>query len=492
TCGSTFPDVCQFPKTSLYTCSAEGATPTNETTCNAGCEVSTPDDRCVSRCAQQAKDAAGAIDSVVRVLRATSSAASADEVATLNLPPFFNLLTELSTSLLNAANDDAALSAISASAKNTANGAFMVLQGALKQKLFQNATRDSLIPANTTEREKAIASLSALVTCTASTKIDCAGLTKLYKSFVDVATPLAAKYPDPMPDQREGKTGTAKMSEMLADAVTGINTAIEKVDPVSLKSSGLLLNKLIGVSSNKKYGPTSQTMILVYDSAGYAAECAGLNVTDWRDVCKTFGLRTSGFLGDFIQMVQNFLGQVPLIGPLVVDPVLTELKKLVIDAQTGAATAIGGALSAIEAVLSILSITGVPDNTNPIRDFVLNTVGIRDVPGECGKPDACQGVIMATKMIVAGAYKLLNTLGIPAMVLDPLKSALDEVLKGLNGATAGVIKSAADILKTAIGIAKLPLSILPNGAGDKAAQALNTIVNGLDAILTCWINNPKV
>ncbi|KAG0014720.1 hypothetical protein BGZ82_001670, partial [Podila clonocystis] len=499
-CGSTFPPICKFSNTSLYTCTAAGVTPSDPKNCTAGCELSSPDNRCINPCAQLAKDAAAAIDSVVKVLSDSLSKASADEVAKLDLPPFISLFTELSTNLTKAADDTDALSAMSSSVNKTVNGAFMVLQSALKQNLFQNATRDLLIPANSTLRTQVMSSLTKLISCTGNKTIDCSGLNKLYKSFVNVATPIVAKYTETVSDPREGKTGKVALSVLLPEAVSAIDSAIATRNQTKLDASGLLLNKIIGLASSKKFGPSRETLIFVYDSAGYAAECAGLNVTDWQNFCKTFGRRTSGFLGDFIQMVNNFLGQVPFFGPLVVKPFLDELKELVDDAQTGAATAIGGALSAIEAVLSILSITGVPDNTNPIRDFVLNIVGIRDMPAECGTPDACQGVIMAVKMLINAAATLLNNLGIPVAITDMLKGVINDILRGLNTGSAAIINTAASGLRGVIALATTLLTPIDLAAGligvapllPKVKQALDTIINGLEAILKCWVTNPKV
>ena len=129
-----------------------------------------------------------------------------------------------------------------------------------------------------------MASLAALVSCTGSTNIDCTGLNQLYQSLVTVATSVVAPFTNLVTDIRAGASAsaTATLSAQLATAVSGINSAISPPNQPLLNASGLLLNGLIGLASNTQYGNSSQAMIFVYDSAGYAAGCAGntLNIND--------------------------------------------------------------------------------------------------------------------------------------------------------------------------------------------------------------------
>ncbi|KAG0023832.1 hypothetical protein BGZ81_007911, partial [Podila clonocystis] len=498
-CGSTFPPSCNFTSTALYTCTAAGATPSAPKNCTAGCELTQPDNRCANPCVQQAKDATAAINTVVQSLTTILGQTGADNVSSSELPVFIKLFTDLATNLTSATNDEVALTAIAYSARYTANATFLILQSALNQSLFQNATRDLLLPVNATQRNQVITLLTALVTCTNSTTKDCTALNQLFQSFVVVANKVLSAYTTPVADQRAGASGTATatFTVQLASAVADITSAIATVNQTKLDASGLLLNKIIGLASNKKYGISSQALIFVYDSAGYAAACAGLNVTNWQDPCFAFGQRTQGFLADLIAMIQSFLGQVPIIGPMVVDPVLTQLRLLLVDAQTGIATAIGGVLSAIDAILSILSFGGASPGTDAIRDYILGIVGITNPPPQCAPKQGCQGVIMAFKMLLEAVYAIINNIPLigPAAV-GLLKPFTDAFLSGLNSATGATIAGLANTLITGIGTISTTLrntfGLLP-GFGTaiaKLADALDIIVKAAQDILNCYINNP--
>ncbi|KAG0038534.1 hypothetical protein BGZ83_003055, partial [Gryganskiella cystojenkinii] len=196
-CASTFPPSCRLSNTSLYTCTAAGAIPSNPKNCTAGCELTRPDNRCQSPCAQPAKDAASAINNVVQTLTGVLGKSSADNVSTVELPVLIKLFTDLSTNLTKAADDEAALFAISYSVNMTANAGFMILRSGLFWNFFQNATRDALVPVNTTQQAQMVALLNTLISCTGSTAKDCSAINALYKEFVRVATPVIAAYTTP-------------------------------------------------------------------------------------------------------------------------------------------------------------------------------------------------------------------------------------------------------------------------------------------------------
>ncbi|KAG0045125.1 hypothetical protein BGZ83_009638, partial [Gryganskiella cystojenkinii] len=303
-------------------------------------------------------------------------------------------------------------------------------------------------------------------------------------------------------DNRVGAASgaTATFSVQFASAITDLDSAIATNDQTKLNAAGLLLNQTIGLAMDPKYGSSAAVMGFAYDAVGYAAECAGLNVTDWRDPCKIFAQRSSGFLADFVNFIQQNLNKIPIVGPYVVDPVLGEFKKLLVDAQTGMATAAGGILAAIQALLTILDVAGPNDATNQIRGYILNLVGITNPPPQCAQGGGCQGVIMAVQMLLNAALALLNKLGVPKGITDLLTPIVNNITQGLNSGSTTLITDAAAALRSLIGSASGIVSaanLLIGWFGipfdlKGITDALNIILNGLEAILSCWVTNPKV
>ncbi|KAG0044733.1 hypothetical protein BGZ83_009991, partial [Gryganskiella cystojenkinii] len=495
-CGSTFPANCSLTPTALYTCTAAGAKPSDPKNCTAGCLLTRPDNSCASPCVQPAKDAASALNTVVQTLTTVLQKATADNTATVELPVFIKLFTDLSTNLTTAAaGPEDALVAISYSVNMTANAGFMILRSGLYWNVFQNATRDGLVPVNTTQKAQVLTLLNALIACTGSTTKDCSALNALYKEFVRVATPVIAAYTTPVKDNRVGAASgaTATFSVQFASAIADLDSAIATKNQTKLNAAGLLLNQIIGLAMDPKYGSSAAAMGFAYDAAGYAAECAGLNVTDWRDPCKIFGQRTMGYLVDLVSFLGNILESVPIVGPLVAKPILDQLKLLLVDAQTGIATAIGGILSIVQAILAILDIAGPGDTTNQIRDYILKMVGITNPPPEC-QTGGCQGIIMAFKALLDGVYNIINQIPvIGSFVTGILKGLTDPLIDAINQGSAALIGGAAKILLDGIGgittAVNNTFGLIPF-IGDyikRLTAPFDILVKGVQAILTCWI-----
>ncbi|GJJ71488.1 hypothetical protein EMPS_03838 [Entomortierella parvispora] len=508
-CGSTFPPNCGLSATSLYTCVQVGSPPMPlppmvPTNCTAGCELSIPDNQCVDPpdppCNQQeATNALTALQAVITSLTSTMAATTADNVSVVDLPVLLQFFSILESNLTSTAPGIGALTQLAGSALNSVNSVFLLLAGALNETLFQNATIYLLAPVIPTLQTGLLSALQALVSCSGSTTKDCTALDQLFNAFTAAALTYVSQFTTPVADQRASNTtaGTATFSAQLTTAAADITASIATVNQTALDASGLLLNRIIGLASNTQYGSASQVMIFAYDAAGYAAACAGLNVTNWQDACNSFGQRTQGFLAGLIGVIQNFLGQLPIVGPYIVDPVLTQLRQLLVDAQTGIATAIGGILSAVEMILSILNIVGGNDSTDQIRNFILGMVGIATPPSQCRQPSGCEGVIMAVKMLINAIYAILDAIPIPMVgpavvaILQPITNAF---LSGLNSATGAVISLAANTLITAIGTVSDMVKNIPfiGSALSTVTDAMDVLVNGAKAILNCYINNPAL
>ncbi|GJJ71489.1 hypothetical protein EMPS_03839 [Entomortierella parvispora] len=499
-CGSTFPPICGFSATTLYSCFAVNNPPyifTDLPNCTAGCELSSPDNQCVNPCTQEAANALTDLQAVITSLTSTIAATTEDNVSVVDLPVLLQFFTTLESNLTSTAPGIGTLTQLAGSALNSVNSVFLLLAGALNETLFQNATINLLAPVNSTLQTGLLSALQALVTCTGSTTKDCTALNQLFNAFTDAALTYVSQFTTPVADQRASNTtaGTATFSAQLTTAAADITASIATVNQTALDASGLLLNLIIGLASNTQYGSASQVMIFVYDAAGYAAACAGLNVTNWQDACNSFGQRTQGFLAGLIGVIQNFLGQIPIVGPYIVDPVLTQLRNLLADAQTGVADAIGGILSAVQMILSILNIVGSNDSTEQIQNFILGTVDIATPPSQCPQPSGCGGVIMAFNMLLTAVYALLDANPMTTIVVGLVQPLANEFLSALNSATGSVIISAATMFIS--DMVELNDDLVMNfpsidGALSTVTSALDVLANGAQAIINCYINNPAL
>ncbi|KAK3833352.1 MAG: hypothetical protein JOS17DRAFT_75255 [Linnemannia elongata] len=162
--------------------------------------------------------------------------------------------------------------------------------------------------------------------------------------------------------------------------------------------------------------------------------------------------RLSGILGDFIQFIQDNIGSFPVVGPLIITPLLAALKALVIDLQTGLATSIGGTVAIFYGILQMVNIVSPANQTNPIRDYLLRLLGLLDIPTECGGGGSnCTGFIQIVRML-ANAL-LVQIAAIPvagymiASVLDPL---IDGLFKAFTAGTSTAINTSYTALNAAL------------------------------------------
>jgi len=226
----------------------------------------------------------------------------------------------------------------------------------------------------------------------------------------------------------------------------------------------------------------------------------GLNVTNWQNICNAFTQRTQGFLTDLINVINSFLGQVPDVGPYIVSPVLVQLNQLLVDAQTGMATAISGVLSAVQMLLSIVNllgnIFGPSASTEAIQDYLLGIVGITNPPPQCATQGGCEGAIMAFSTLLNGVYSFLDSINFfGSSEVAPLQSVANTFLTALNTATAATITGVVNTFVTATAVV---ISNASNLVGIQSSiisdieSALDILSNAAEAISTCYINNPTL
>ncbi|KAF9943437.1 hypothetical protein BGZ70_005975, partial [Mortierella alpina] len=176
------------------------------------------------------------------------------------------------------------------------------------------------------------------------------------------------------------------VSQDLTTSTKEFDMALPVGNIAALNESATLMNKIIGYTSGnvQRYGNISDSVMLVYDSAKEVVVCKGLNATQFLDKCSTYTDRLNGVLSDFIQFIETNIGLIPVVGPLIVNPLLDALRHLLIDVQNGVATALGGVVSLLSALVQVLNVVSPPSSTNIVRDYLLRLVGIMDVPAECG------------------------------------------------------------------------------------------------------------
>ncbi|KAF9553263.1 hypothetical protein EC968_010572, partial [Mortierella alpina] len=228
-----------------------------------------------------------------------------------------------------------------------------------------------------------------------------------------------------------------RVSGDLSTSTKQFDVALPDGNIAALNESATLLNKIIGYTSGnvQMYGNISDSVMLVYDSAREVVVCKarggrqmsktstvdhsihsdcflvdlGLAVNQFLDKCSAYADRLNGVLSDFIQFIEANIGFIPVVGPLIVNPLLDALRHLLIDVQNGVATALGGVVSLLNAIVQVLNVVSPPSSTNIVRDYLLRLVGIMDVPAECGGlSDRCSGLFKIVHMITDGVLNLIG------------------------------------------------------------------------------------
>lgn len=180
-----------------------------------------------------------------------------------------------------------------------------------------------------------------------------------------------------------------------------------------------------------------------------------MNETLFADKCALY--RMQGVLGDFIQFFQDNLGSIPVVGPLIINPLLVLLKAYVIDLQRSGATAVGGIASVFYGILQMIKIVSPGDQTNPIRDYILRLVGLLDVPTECaGGVSPCTGLIQIVMMLGEAVINLISQIPVVGYMIGvTLNPILDGLLKALTSGTSAVINTSYNALNSALKVVEI-------------------------------------
>ncbi|KAF9936164.1 hypothetical protein BGZ70_006817, partial [Mortierella alpina] len=98
-CGSAFPESCGLDKSSIYTCSGVETMPSDPINCTLGCELSSPDNRCMVDRSADIKDLTSVIDTIIGTM---NNNLRANNLTLVAFPPLVSLLNEVEANLTRA------------------------------------------------------------------------------------------------------------------------------------------------------------------------------------------------------------------------------------------------------------------------------------------------------------------------------------------------------------------------------------------------------
>ncbi|KAG0071862.1 hypothetical protein BGZ90_012103, partial [Linnemannia elongata] len=468
TCGSAFPTSCGLSSGTLYNCTAVGVTPVLASVCVAGCYASLPQASCKKECATAVNAATAQISTVTAAMTALLLTNNLTQVV---YAPLIATLNEVSANLAASKDDLTSLANIAAPAGATVASALRLLTTAQVDfrtlNFMTSVALNSSIPDLQTLIQK-------VVSCANSNTADCTGILTMYRRVAAAANIKATQTPAPV---------TADMKSQLAAITTALEQTLTAGDTSTLRATGQTFGALIGKTAGNtvKYGDFSNSLLYMYEAFGEALKCQGVNIALFADKCTMYRDRLSGVLGDFIQFIQDNIGSFPVVGPLIITPLLAALKSLVIDLQTGIATAIGGTVALLYGILQMVNIVSPANQTNPIRDYLLRLVGLLDIPTECGGGGSnCTGLIQIVRMI-ANAL-LVQIAGIPVagyLIASTLNPLIDGLFQALTLGTSAVIYASY----TALNAALTALALVPYFG--TISTPLQYMVNAVKQIADC-------
>ncbi|KAF9438506.1 hypothetical protein BGZ76_007314 [Entomortierella beljakovae] len=483
-CGSEFPESCGFSNSSIYTCSGVGATPSAPEECTAGCDYTVPDNRCISACGALAEQLASSLLEVVESLKQVAEDTSlGDEFVGTALQPFIDLLTSLATNLTSASADPSLLTTVTGTTSTTLTAAIDLFKSV--EGIFGSTTVPLTDPILTTLNTTVLSVLEQLVSCTKAVPGDCFGIQTLYKSFANIAQTTVSTITTPIPDPLDFTSGvTSTISNLLTTVVDDIGTAIDSTTTAALEETGTLLNALIGMTGGNTalYGSTSKVLSVVNDAVELALTCAGVNGT-LGDECTQYRAKLQGILVDLIGFIETNMNSVPVVGPLIVSPIVTQLKNALNDLESGATTAVTGVVSILIGIMDIIDIAVPVEIDNPIRDYLQKILSMFTIPPGCGEqPGACTGLISIVEMLADACVELVSQIplaGIAAKAVLP--GFIDSMMTAIRSGSTTAIQTAYDVLATPVGVVEM----IP-GIGE-IATPFRIFLDACKAILDCLV-----
>ncbi|OAQ29267.1 hypothetical protein K457DRAFT_894951 [Linnemannia elongata AG-77] len=476
-CGASFAPSCNLIPSALYTC-VSGQAPVLKVDCGAqACVLSGLNAVCQDpcKCRSIAATCGSAFPTSCGLSSGTlyncTAVGETPVLASVVYAPLIATLNEVSANLAASKDDLTSLANIAAPAGATVASALQLLTTAQVDfrtlNFMTSVALNSSIPDLQTLIQK-------VVSCANSNTADCTGILTMYRRVAAAANIKATQTPAPV---------TADMKSQLAAITTALEKTLTTGDTSTLRATGQTFGALIGKTAGNtvNYGDFSNSLLYMYEAFGEALKCQGVNIALFADKCTMYRDRLSGVLGDFIQFIQDNIGSFPVVGPLIITPLLAALKSLVIDLQTGIATAIGGTVALLYGILQMVNIVSPANQTNPIRDYLLRLVGLLDIPTECGGGGSnCTGLIQIVRMI-ANAL-LVQMAGIPVagyLIASTLNPLIDGLFQALTSGTSAVIYASY----TALNAALTTLAFVPYFG--TISTPLQYMVNAIKQIADC-------
>ncbi|KAG0209993.1 hypothetical protein BGX28_009772 [Mortierella sp. GBA30] len=392
-------------------------------------------------------------------------------------PPLVALLTEVQSNISKAGNNLTALTSIVGSASSAVGS---ITQVFLDTEPLLKAYSAIIFGLSNVSDGTLLLLVQGISNCSGTTASDCVGALDLYHSYADSA------------QARTKVLGVGAKAAIMTQVSTDLRSVTAYIDYVLatgnvsiLAAAGSELNRIIGYTTGnvQMYGNISDSVTLVYESAKEVLRCQGFNTTLFANKCSVYTDRLNGVLVDFIQFLQGNIGQIPVIGTLILNPLLGTLQALLTDLQNGVATAVGGVVSMLSATLKLVNIVTPAAETNDIRDYILRLLGIINVPGECGGlTNPCNGLFMIVHLITDATLNLVGAIPLLGfLVKGTLAPVLNGLLSALQSGAAGTIQSALGLVSSALGV----VSIVP-GMGT-ITSVLKILIDAAKSLVDCMV-----
>ncbi|KAI7827977.1 hypothetical protein BC939DRAFT_444205, partial [Gamsiella multidivaricata] len=452
--------------------------------------ISNGDDHCLSPCASLAAGVAGLLDTASQTLKeiVNRNHTHDDPLDRMLVAPFINVIGALATNLTNTVTDSAMLGIVAGSINNTVSGTIQTFQ--IVQNLLAPGTTTLTAPV-IAKLESILPTAQQLVTCTGN-QTSCVGLTQLYRNFANAALTAVANITTPLPDTNLPVIGgpSKTVLDLLQTELNNVDTALNTGNYTLIAPAADLINGIIGTTAGNEavFEPVGGILKVLITTINGILKCYGLTpINEYT----TDGARLSGLIANAITFIQSNIGAIPVIGPLIINPILETLKLLANDLQNGAGTAIGGILAVFDGFLQAVNLSSPGDQTSSIRvflDLLLNPVGIIAVPGNYGvQSSPCVGIIEIVRFLANAAINAIAQIPlIDAVVKSTLPPLINGILDAISSGTVPLIQAAYDLLVTPISIVtSLPLI-------GNIAIPLKIFLNAVKKLLIYLIASPSL
>ncbi|KAG0010811.1 hypothetical protein BGZ80_001172 [Entomortierella chlamydospora] len=202
----------------------------------------------------------------------------------------------------------------------------------------------------------------------------------------------------------------AQSQVLIQGAVSGVESAVTNLTDADLADMGTALNFIIGTATERVHRCLS---------IGSHLRRRQRDSVEWM---LFISIRLNTTLTDFIDFIQINIDSVPVVGPLIINPIITALKSEVVDLTDGFVDAVSGIISIFEGILAITNIVVPAGLYSPISNYLQN---ILKIPPGCGvQPAPCSSLIAIARMLADAVINLVSQ-------IPPAGAAASAVLPGL-------------------------------------------------------------